>query len=195
MRSWLRSISAQHSAVDMPRVDRIRQTGTFANHEEANASLTAPGDAALVVRGLPRAALIRCPCGCGDTLVLNLDRRAGPAWRLYPRGTSLTIYPSYWRDTKCGSHFIVWNSRVLWCDWRDDDPIWSRSSDIEDRVLTALPDQYISYEDLAEQLQEIPWDVLQACYSLVRKKIAVANPDRKTGQFRRSAGYPRAALS
>ncbi len=169
----------------MPRVDQIRQTGTFANNEEANASLVAAGDVALVVRGIPRMLLAKCPCGCGDTLVLNLDRRAGPAWRLYKRGASLTVHPSYWRDTKCESHFILWNSRIIWCDWRDYDSIWERSNDIEERVLAMLPTEYVSYDDLAEQLQEIPWDVLQACHALVRKKTAIAHPDRKTGQFRR----------
>lgn len=168
-----------------PRVNRVRETGTFSNNEEATASLMSAGDAALVVRGVPRMLLMRCPCGCGDTLVLNLDRRAGPAWRLYERGPSLTIYPSYWRDTKCESHFILWNSRIFWCDWKDHDDIWEKSNDIEERVLTAMPLEFISHEDLADLIQEIPWDVLQACHSLVRKKAALSHPDWKKRQFRR----------
>jgi len=169
----------------MPKVDRIRQTGTFASIEEATASLVADGDAALVERGVPRLLLLRCPCGCGDNLVLNLDRRSGPAWRLYRRGIALTVYPSYWRDTKCESHFILWNGRILWCDWSDNDSFWERSNDMEDRVLARLPFEYVNYEVVADQLDEIPWTVLQACHALVRRKVAVAHPDRRTGQFKR----------
>jgi hypothetical protein len=119
--------------------------------------------------------------------MLILDRRAGPAWRLYNRRSSLTVFPSYWRDTKCESHFILWNSRIIWCDWQDFDSIWEQSNDIEGRVLAVLPTRYVSYEKLADQLQETPWDVLQACHALVRKKAAIAHPDRRTGQFRRIA--------
>jgi len=168
----------------MPRVDRVRQVGIFASSDEANAALSTGGDTALVVRGVPRMLLVRCPCGCGDTLVANLDRRVGPAWRLYTRGSSLTLYPSYWRDSKCESHFILWDNHVIWCDWKDYDTIWERPNRIESQVLAALPAHYISYVELAERLNEIPWDVLQACYALVRKNAAVANPDKRSGQFR-----------
>jgi hypothetical protein len=170
----------------MPRVENVRVTGVFASNDEGKASLVASGDAALVFRGIPRMLLVRCPCGCGDTLVLNLDRRTGPAWRLYQRGSVLTVHPSYWKDTGCGSHFILWNNRVLWCDWIGYENDCARSNDIEARVLAALTLRYISYEEMADLLGEIPWDVLQSCHALVRKGDAVAHPDRRTGQFRRS---------
>lgn len=171
----------------MPKTDRIRQTGIFANSNEAQASLEAAGDLAVVIRGVPRMLMLKCPCDCGDILVINLDRRVGPAWRMYSSGNSLTLYPSYWRDSKCESHFVLWNSRVYWCGWADDDRLWGGQSDIEDRVLEALTADFVNYEQLAEELQEIPWDVLRACYALERKKLAVVNSDRRTGQFRRAA--------
>jgi len=149
-------------------------------------SLRQSGDAALVQRGMPRMLLIKCPCGCGDTLVINLDQRLGHAWRMYSRDQSLTLFPSYWRDDGCKSHFILWKNRIYWCDW-DDDSIWVNSNDIEKRVLEALPHQYINYEKLAEQLQEIPWDVLQACHALTRKALAEMNHSRRKGEFRRIA--------
>lgn len=128
--------------------------------------------------------MMRCPCGCGDNLILNLDRRAGPAWRMYSRKGGLTLYPSYWRDSKCGSHFIIWGDRVVWCDWRDYSPFWERPSEIEGRVLGVLSKEFVSYESLSEQLDETPWDVLQACRALVRKKQAIAHTDWRTGEFR-----------
>ena len=170
----------------MPRADKIRFTGKYSGRDEAASSLKTLGDTALVHRGVARMLLMNCPCGCGDVLVINLDSRAGPAWRIYHRGETFSLCPSYWRDTKCESHFILWRNIIYWCDW-DDENIWSSSSSIEERVLQALPEHFINYEDLAEKLEEIPWDVLQACHALVLKKRATANVPRRKGEFKRVA--------
>ena len=79
----------------------------------ASAYLKQPGDAVIVDRQGPRWLVLSCPCGCGAEVPVNLDRRAGPAWRIYesPKGTS--IYPSVWRDTDCKSHFIIWRDDIL----------------------------------------------------------------------------------
>jgi len=169
----------------MGRADQIRFTGTYSGRDEAAVTLTSPGDAAIVYRGVPRMLLMNCPCRCGDILVVNLDKRAGPAWRMYQRGGSLTLFPSYWRDSECGSHFVLWSNNIYWCDW-EDDSFWTSASIIEERVFRALPHNFTHYEVLAEQLQEIPWDVLLACHSLVRKGKAVMNIPRSKGEFRRS---------
>ncbi len=84
------------------------------------ALLDAPGDAAVIERGHPRFPIMRCPCGCGADLLANLDRRAGSAWRLYRERGRLTLFPSYWRDTACDSHFIISSERLFWCDTFDD---------------------------------------------------------------------------
>jgi hypothetical protein len=174
----------------MPRSEKIRFTGTFRNRDEAAASVKAPGDTALVYRGVSRMLLMNCPCGCGDVLIVNLDERAGRAWRIYRRRSAVSLYPSYWRDTKCKSHFVLWRNRIFWCDW-DDDSIWSSASSIEELVLRELPEEFVHYEVLAEKLQEIPWDVLQACHSLVRKGLAVINVPRRKAEFRRVIEPPR----
>jgi hypothetical protein len=167
------------------RANRIKFKDTFKSHADALKALNTTGDAALVVRGIPRTLLIRCPCGCGDDLVLNLDGRIGKAWRLYRRGRELSLYPSYWRDSGCESHFILWKNQVHWCDW-DDDGWWSSESPIEDRVLEALSWEFVNYFDLADRLGEVPWAVLQACNLLVRKGNAIVNSPTKKGEFRRS---------
>ncbi len=170
----------------MPRAEKICFTGTFLRRDEAAKSLKIPGDTALVHRGVPRMLLMNCPCGCGDVLVINLDSRSGPAWRIYRRGHAISLFPSYWRDTKCESHFILWRNRIYWCDW-DDDSIWTSSNAIEELVLREMPEHFINYEVLAEKLEEVPWDVLQACHALVRKGYAVMNLPRRKGEFRRSS--------
>ena len=170
----------------MPRANKICFTGKFQGRDDAAASLKSPGDTALVHRGVARMLLMNCPCGCGDVLVINLDSRAGSAWRFYRRGETISLFPSYWRDTKCESHFILWRNIIYWCDW-DDESIWTSSNSIEERVLLALPDHFTNYEDIAEKLEEVPWDVLQACHALVRKGYAVANVLRRKGEFKRSS--------
>jgi Family of unknown function (DUF6527) len=169
----------------MRRSETIRFTGTFVNRDEAAASLKMTGDMALVTRGVPRMVLMDCPCGCRDVLVANLDLRAGPAWRIYRRGKAISLFPSYWRDTKCKSHFILWKNHIYWCEWDDEEELWTSSSAVEESVLRAMSEDFVNYELLAEKLGEIPWDVLQACHALVRKGYAEMNLPRRKGEFRR----------
>ena len=168
----------------MSRVDKIHFTGSFANRDGAAESLKGAGDTALVFRDVKRMLLMVCPCGCGDTLVINLDDRAGSAWRFYRRGEAISLFPSYWRDTACRSHFVLWKNHIHWCDW-DDDDLWTSPSGIEELVLRKLPEHFVNYEVLAESVREIPWDVLQACHSLVRKGYVVMNYPKHKGEFRR----------
>jgi len=71
--------------------------------------------AVIVYREVPRAALFHCPCGCGEVLTVNLDPRAGAAWRWKRDGEGLTLLPSVRRTSGCASHFIVWRGRLWWC--------------------------------------------------------------------------------
>lgn len=73
----------------------------------------------LVVRGAPRSAIFNCPCECGDTVVINLDRAVGPAWRLRIENEGVTLMPSVFRISGCRSHFIIWRSTIWWCHSQD----------------------------------------------------------------------------
>jgi len=66
---------------------------TVNSRATASVHLERPGDAVIVDRQGPRWLVLCCPCGCGAEVPVNLDRRAGPAWRIYesPKGTS--VYP------------------------------------------------------------------------------------------------------
>jgi len=56
----------------------------------------------------PKNLKFLCPCGCGDTISINLMREAGKAWQLgYEVGHGISIWPSVWLDVGCRSHFIL----------------------------------------------------------------------------------------
>lgn len=167
------------------RVDRIRLKGTTASHGDALPLVHEAGDTVMVVRGRPRTLVFKCPDGCGDTVTLNLDGRAGKAWTLYQRRSGLSLYPSVWRDNGCESHFIIWNNRVLWLDsdwWTDEEEV----SGLADRVIELIPSHiFIHFRELADQIDEIPWSVLRACRHLARAGRVIEGEGDSWGRFRR----------
>jgi hypothetical protein len=167
------------------RVRRIRFVGEVTSREEASGLLKQPGDAALVLRGTPRWLVLRCPDGCGEDLPVNLDRRSGPAWKLYSRPKGLTLYPSVWRDSGCESHFIIWNDNVFWLGFEDFQKETENSTVLRERALVHLKTMvdFIHYSDLADILDEVPWTVLKLCTSLEDEGLVQENKNEK-GHFR-----------
>jgi|SRR5579862_198500 len=62
------------------------------------------------------AAALVCPCGCGETVELNLLKQVRPCWSVeeHPDG-SITLMPSVWRQKGCRSHFFVRHGHIDWC--------------------------------------------------------------------------------
>jgi hypothetical protein len=60
-------------------------------------------------------AAMLCPCGCGETLHMNLMPHSRPQWNVtkHPDAT-LSLHPSVWRLTGCRSHFFVRRGRIVW---------------------------------------------------------------------------------
>ena len=156
---------------------------------EASQYLKSPGDAVLIERGRPRWLLLSCPCGCGDEIPINLDSRAGKAWRIYrDKKFGLSLYPSVWRDTDCESHFIIWRDRILLYGQGDDEfgsPVHSDEMVVLSKaVLSALPIAgFVSYTDVADSIDEVPWDVLDALRFLVKKGLVRENAGKQRGNF------------
>lgn len=156
----------------------------------ASAHLKRPGDAVIVDRQGPRWLVLSCPCGCGAEVPVNLDRRAGPAWRIYesPKGTS--IYPSVWRDTDCESHFIIWRDNIYMLgaryggSWIDD--VEEGEDELLQRVLEALSDREQSAEEISDQIPDSePWDVFRCCRRLCLLGKASEGHEQARGRFRR----------
>lgn len=148
---------------------------------DANALLTMPGDAAFVHRGVPRSLVLACPDGCGELLTINLDARAGKAWRAYGTDEGLSLFPSVWRETGCKSHFILWRSKIYWCDWGEE--LETPSKYVVHHVRDALSNQLVHYVNIADQLNLVPWAVLSACIQLVRQGIAHEGSGKQRGHF------------
>lgn len=65
----------------------------------------------------PWQATMRCPCGCGSALEMNLVPDEKAVWRakVEPDGTG-TLHPSVWRQVGCRSHFFIRNGKISWCE-------------------------------------------------------------------------------
>lgn len=168
------------------RAKQVKFKGQVAHRHEANPALTEPGAVVLVLRGVARSLAMACPDGCGEQLTINLDPRSGPAWRFYGDDEhGISVFPSVWRDTGCGSHFIVWRSKIFWCDWRE--PLDESREEVKQRTLSVLTHKFVPYIEIADSLGLVPWAVLSACASLTRMGLAEAGTGTLQGHFRRKS--------
>lgn len=170
------------------RANRIAMKGELTHRHLADEVLKLPGDAVLIRRGVLRSIVMACPDGCGEVLSVNLDGRAGKAWRYYDRGGDVSLFPSVWRETGCESHFILWRSRIYWCDWGEELDI--PMAEVIVQVHDALGAQPEPYTSIAERLDLVPWAVLSACGKLRREGVAVEGKDKLRGHFMRAPQKP-----
>jgi len=168
----------------MNRATQLTLTAKVTHRHEADDRLTGPGSAVLVTRGVHRSLVIACPDGCGDTLTINLDGRTGPAWRFYKDRRGASLFPSVWRDNGCQSHFIVWQSRIFWCDLKSDELVGNDMA-LEDRVSQTLRPVLVPYLEIADRLDEVPWAVLAACKHLLSLGQAIEGKGANRGKFKR----------
>lgn len=69
-------------------------------------------------KGHKWVAVFVCPCGCRQTIQLNLLHDADHVWNTtIHRDASITIRPSVWRITGCRSHFIIVKGQLKWVTW------------------------------------------------------------------------------
>jgi hypothetical protein len=101
---------------------------------------------------------------------------------MYWRGSQLSVYPSVWKELGCESHFIIWRNRI---DWMGFEPLDVAADKLKADVLRALDSmEFRLYSDIADELDEIPWDVLQACRDLVRDGVAIEGEHKQRSSFR-----------
>lgn len=61
-------------------------------------------------------AITLCPCGCGDSIYLNLNEETHPSWKVSKTEKYPTIYPSINRQRGCGAHFFIIKGKVKWVE-------------------------------------------------------------------------------
>ncbi len=55
-----------------------------------------------------------CPCGCNDTINLNLLEEHKPSWNIQINKNNLFVTPSIWKTTGCKSHFFIKHNKIIW---------------------------------------------------------------------------------
>jgi len=171
------------------RVNRVRDRGNISQRHEADQLLERPGDCVVVERGVLRSMVMRCPDGCGDILTINLDPRTDKAWRFYRRRNQVSLFPSVWRDTGCGSHFIVWNHTVIWCNRyaKRQTVLVEHEASLRQRILGVVGSGWRHFWDIAQELDEVPWDVNQICRAMTgRDGLLEEGTKSLEGHFRRA---------
>ncbi len=64
----------------------------------------------------PWLLTFKCPCGCMNTIQLNLLREAKPQWKFKVlHNSKIDISPSIWRTSGCKSHFMIRKGKITWC--------------------------------------------------------------------------------
>lgn len=64
--------------------------------------------------GFPWAVTFLCPCGCRETIMVNLVG-SKPVWKAYIfEGNLIKLRPSIWRESGCKSHFWITHGKVIW---------------------------------------------------------------------------------
>lgn len=60
-------------------------------------------------------AIMKCPCGCGNLIELNLLNDFKPTWKIFiDSNKKITLSPSIWRTDGCKSHFWMKKGRIVW---------------------------------------------------------------------------------
>lgn len=74
----------------------------------------APGKLYVLGHGTQvRALAMRCPCGCGENIHMNLNHSMGPCWQVtHHSDGAVSLYPAIQRSNGCKRHFFVRRSRV-----------------------------------------------------------------------------------
>lgn len=71
----------------------------------------------VVYNDVPRWAIFKCPCTCGNVISLPLQASHSPRWKVtQSQAGRPTLYPSVWQNKGCMSHFWIEEGRVFWCN-------------------------------------------------------------------------------
>lgn len=59
--------------------------------------------------------VLKCPCGCGESIHLNLIEKNQPSWKTtLSNHNRVSVSPSIWKKSGCKSHFFIREGKVIW---------------------------------------------------------------------------------
>lgn len=99
----------------------------------------------------------------------------------------MSLFPSVWRDTGCQSHYIIWRGRIYLFGSRiggEEEPNLGLDYLVGPVSKRLSVETWRSFVDIADELGEVPWDVLEACRMLVRMQKAEEGAGRLKSHFR-----------
>jgi hypothetical protein len=62
----------------------------------------------------PETLVFNCPCGCEQSVYLNMLQDARPFWTYKVEKRKISIFPSVVRKGGCRSHYCIRKGRVIW---------------------------------------------------------------------------------
>lgn len=105
--------------VPKTRRQRIAQYSleSFDSRSAAREAAQQDGIAALVgAADKHKWLILKCPCGCGQEIALNLMGSHLPRWHVDVKSARrFSVHPSV-DATSCGAHFWLRNGQVNWCE-------------------------------------------------------------------------------
>jgi hypothetical protein len=89
------------------------------------------------------------------------------------------------------SHFVIWRDKILLFGQYEADldtsPEVDETAHLIDAVREGLPKtELISFSEIADRLDAVPWDVLKLCRGLVRIGFAREGKGKQRGWFGRA---------
>lgn len=73
-------------------------------------------DGVIYVSEAYKCAKHKCPCGCGEIVVMTLDRQHGWRHNYHPEDGTIHFYPSIGNyNFPCKSHYFIHDNIVRWC--------------------------------------------------------------------------------
>jgi Family of unknown function (DUF6527) len=91
-------------------------TARFVGEDPDHASLRSGELHVVGNRQYQKWALLRCPCDCGETIMLSLSTKKRPRWTVAIDWLGRpTVQPSIRQTAGCYSHFWLRRGRLDWC--------------------------------------------------------------------------------
>lgn len=114
----------RHLLICLHLVERPDLVGRIVAEHPAPEDLVRGVLSVVVDGGLRKWACLRCPCGCGEKIMLSLATQRNPHWTVTLDWLERpTAWPSVRQVTQCRSHYWVKRGRIIWCADGDPEPV------------------------------------------------------------------------